>query len=171
MKIFAIDPGTTQSAWLVYDTETRKPIVWAKEVNAAIFMRIVEFVELDKLAIEMVGHYGTGMPAGKEVFFTCLWIGRYIQYWKDRGYPLEKDSVRLILRKSICAHMCGSARAKDPNIRRAIIDRYGIDEKEVIGRKKEPGPLYGMSGDAWSAMAVALTCAETDAAEGTEVTE
>jgi hypothetical protein len=32
-----------------------------------------------------------------------------------------------------------------------------------MGRKAAPGPLYGITGDAWSALAVAVTWAETRA--------
>ena len=48
--------------------------------------------------------------------------------------------------------VCGSARAKDANIRQAIIDRCGGPESI-----KKGGPLYKVSGDVWSALAVALT--------------
>ena len=57
-------------------------------------------------------------------------------------------------------HLCGSAKAKDSNIRQAIIDRYGGDPKRCIGTKKAPGPLYGISADQWAALALALTAAE-----------
>jgi hypothetical protein len=43
------------------------------------------------------------------------------------------------------------------NIRKAIIDLYGPNEKRVLGTKKEPGPLYGVSGDGWAALGVGLT--------------
>jgi len=56
-------------------------------------------------------------------------------------------------------HLCGSARAKDTNIRQALIDRYG--GSAAIGKKAAPGPLYGVSKDVWSALAVAVTAADT----------
>ncbi|MBV8782506.1 MAG: hypothetical protein JO353_14005, partial [Phycisphaerae bacterium] len=51
-------------------------------------------------------------------------------------------------------------RAKDGNIRQALIDRFGPTKERAIGKKKSPGPLYGMSGDCWSALAVAVTYAD-----------
>ncbi len=38
------------------------------------------------------------------------------------------------------------------NIRQALIDRFGPP-----GKKKAPGATYGLSGDMWSALAVAVT--------------
>ena len=53
-------------------------------------------------------------------------------------------------------NLCGNPRAKDANIRQAIIDRFG-GKAAAIGTKKNPGPLYGVSGDVWAAIAVGLT--------------
>jgi len=52
-------------------------------------------------------------------------------------------------------HLCGQARAKDANIRQALIDRFG--GAAAIGRKAAPGPLYGISGDVWQALGLAVT--------------
>jgi hypothetical protein len=108
------------------------------------------------LAIEMVASYG--MAVGATVFETCVWSGRFIERWlvSDKRRP---EPVR-VHRKEVKIHLCGSMRAKDANIRQALIDRYGGKES-AIGKKANPGPLYGMSGDCWSALAVAITAAET----------
>ena len=67
--------------------------------------------------------------------------------------------ISRIGRKAVKIHLCGSMRAKDPNIRQALIDRYG--GSSAIGRKATPGPLYGVAGDVWAALAVAVTHADT----------
>ena len=96
------------------------------------------------LAIEMIASYG--MAVGREVFETCVWIGRFKQ-----AYP-DPDAVKLVYRKDVKLHLCGSARAKDANIRQALIDKLG-----PVGTKKAPGPLYGVTSHAWAAVAVAVT--------------
>ncbi len=53
-------------------------------------------------------------------------------------------------------HLCNHPRAKDPNIRQALIDRFGAP-----GTKKNQGATYGLAGDMWSALGVAVTFAET----------
>jgi len=89
------------------------------------------------------------------VFETCVWIGRFIQAW-GRG--------EFVYRKEACVELCGSAKAKDPNIRQALIDRWkptGGGKTPQVGTQSKPGPLRGISGDQWSALAIAVTYYET----------
>lgn len=147
MTILAIDPGTTQSAFL-YLVDGR-PAAFGIEPNEEV-LEIVDSARgnVDAMAIEMVASYG--MPVGAEVFETVLWIGRFIQAYGG-GEKVYRQEVKLTL--------CRDSRAKDANIRQAILDRFG--GKEVaIGRKATPGPLYGITSHVWSALAVALTYAE-----------
>jgi len=57
-------------------------------------------------------------------------------------------------------HLTQTRRAKDANIRQALIDRYGPGKALAVGLKATPGPLYGLTGDCWSALAVAVTAAD-----------
>jgi len=57
-------------------------------------------------------------------------------------------------------NLCGVMKAKDGNIRQALIDRFpatGGGKIPQIGTKAKPGPLYGFSRDKWAALAVAVT--------------
>lgn len=103
------------------------------------------------VAIERVVSYG--MAIGAETIETIEWVGRFHQAagW-DRG--------RLIPRKEVCKHVCNDGRAKDPNIRQALIDRWG-GKAAAIGNIKNPGPLYAVKSHAWQALAVAVTALET----------
>ena len=55
----------------------------------------------------------------------------------------------------------GQTKAKDSNIRQAIMDRYGSTREAAIGTKKNPQELYGVSKDIWAALGVAITASET----------
>ena len=92
------------------------------------------------------------MPVGAEVFETVRWSGRFEE-------ALHPTPVVQLTRKTIVVHLCGSARAKDPNVRRVLMDRFGGDAAK--GTKARPGPLYGIHADLWAALAVAVTYAET----------
>lgn len=152
--ILAIDPGNTESAILLYDRETSLPLEWGKEPNDVILKTLAR-LEAPLLAIEMIASYG--MAVGREIFETVLWIGKFSQRWEDAtGMP-----VRLVYRREVKLHLCNSSKAKDPNVRQALMDRYGSSREVAIGKKATPGPLYGMAGDGWSALGVAITAAET----------
>jgi hypothetical protein len=152
MKILAIDPGTTESAYLEYDTETGRPGLQFGIVENAVLLALLRRspeLAVDHLAIEMVASYG--MPVGADVFETVWWIGRFSEAWTNStGRESEK-----IYRKDVKLHLCHSSRAKDPHVRQAIIDRFG--GKEIaIGRKGSYGPLKQITTHLISALAVAL---------------
>jgi hypothetical protein len=60
--------------------------------------------------------------------------------------------VRLVYRKDVKLLLCGSPRAKDANIRQALLDLLGPQ-----GTKAKPGPTYGVKSHAWAALGVAVT--------------
>lgn len=160
--LLGIDPGTTESAWLLLDGMSR-PVDFGVADNAAL-LAVIAGSGADTLAIEMVASYG--MPVGREVFETCVWSGRFVQRWLDSnngwkssdGVPARAAaSVRRVYRRDVKLHLCGSSKAKDANIRQALIDLYGPGKDAAIGRKASPGPLYGISSHVWAALAVAVT--------------
>lgn len=160
--LLAIDPGPVSSAWVVLDP-SGAVAANAKEPNDMLRDRLrqmgvtfegvkcftgTEFGHpIESVAIEMIASYG--MAVGAEVFETCLWIGRYVELCVDLP-------TRLVYRKDVKMHLCHSMKAKDANIRQALIDKLG-----PIGKKASPGPCYGISGDEWSALAVAVVARET----------
>jgi len=151
MRILAIDPGTTQSANVVYEDG----ILEEKGIdeNNLLLTALAQgdFMDCDILYIEMVASYG--MAVGRTVFETCVWIGRFIEAWDGEW--------EFIYRKDVKMHLCGQTKAKDSNIRQAIMDRYGSERSIAIGTKNNPGPLYGVSKDIWAALGVAITGDET----------
>lgn len=160
MILLAIDPGPEQSAWVLYNTDAGAPLTWSKQPNQEVLAELCQYAHTaDECALEMIASYG--MAVGAEVFETCLFIGRCQEAWMREHVG---ELPLLIYRREVKLHLCGSPRAKDPNIRQALIDRYGGKE-QAIGRKASPGPLYGLSGDGWAALAVAVTAAETRALE------
>ena len=145
--LLAIDPGTLESGWVLFDGER----VHASGVNSNIDMLEIVAMHESCVAIEMIDSYG--MAVGREVFETCVWIGRFMQAARDPG------SVRLVYRRDVKLALCGTSKAKDPNVRQAIIDRFpatGGGKTPQIGTKGQPGPLYGVSSHAWPALGVAM---------------
>lgn len=140
--ILAIDPGPEESTYIFYN----QGVVLNHETfdNEDLFRWLGRYETLftDLVAIEMVACYG--MAVGKEVFETCLAIGRILEI-------VKREKTALVYRRAIKLHLCGSPRAKDANIRQALIDRLGRP-----GTKRNPGVTYGISGHAWQALAIAV---------------
>lgn len=153
--ILAVDPGYELSAWVAYDCASRRPYEWAKEPNDVVLAKVGSYPRPMTLAVESIASYG--MAVGAEVFETCVWVGRFVERWLCTGGPPEPLRV---YRREVKLHLCGSLRAKDTNVRQAIIDRYGPSREVAVGRKAAPGPLYGFKADCWQALGVAITAAE-----------
>lgn len=152
MNMLAIDPGTAESGYVIYDG---KGVCEAGVLpNEDMLIRVRQW-PANRLALEMIASYG--MAVGREVFETCVWIGRFQQAWRD------PTAVEFIYRRDVKQHLCGTSKAKDANIRQALLDlfpRTGGGKTPQIGTKAQPGPLYGVSSHAWPALAVAITATE-----------
>jgi hypothetical protein len=145
--ILALDPGPTQTGWAAF--EDGQVLASGVHENPEV-LRMLESWHASgaQLAVEMIASYG--MAVGREVFETCVWIGRFMQAWPD------PTSVRRILRQTVKLHLCQSVRAKDTNVWQALVDKLGPP-----GTKREPGPLFGVRSHARAALAVAVTASET----------
>lgn len=149
MNLLAIDPGTEESAYVVF-----------RDGEIATFGKVQNEIVLGiatgfggAMVYEMIASYG--MPVGREVFETVMWIGRFVQ-----AYGVGRDSQR-VYRRDVKLHLCKSPKANDASIRQALIDRFGPTKEKAIGTKKKPGPLYGMKADTWAALAVGVTWMDT----------
>jgi hypothetical protein len=80
------------------------------------------------------------------------WTGRFT----EAARPVK---VVQLPRRQVKVAICGDTKAKDANIRAALLDRFGGSKAK--GTKAKPGPLYGMTADMYSALAIAVTFAET----------
>lgn len=148
MLIGAIDPGTSQSAIV----DLRSDLTVADKAilpNEELVHHLDSASEYDVIVCEMVASYG--MPVGAEVFSTCVWVGRFWQAARADFRTLTRGEVKMSL--------CQTMRAKDANVRQAVIDMYrqtGGGRVPQIGTKADPGPLYGVRSHMWSALAVGI---------------
>lgn len=160
--ILAIDPAPKASGYVVMDKDGPRLRDVGKLPNDRLRRWMADWpLDDGTLVVEMI--QGRGMPVGADVFHTLLWIGRFIEAWG------EHRPHALVFRSAVKSHLCGVQRAKDSNVRQAIIDLYpatGGGKVPQIGTKKEPGPLYGVSADAWAAIGVGLTYQADPAAFG-----
>lgn len=150
MMIFAIDPGSTQSAYCMMNGDAL-PLHFDKVPNAELVSLIRTYSKsLTAVIIERVASYG--MPVGREIFDTCEWIGRYTQVADDLNLPVE-----YILRQEEKLFICKSPKANDATIRKALIDRFAThDFKTGKGNSRSPDFFYGFKADEWMAFATGI---------------
>lgn len=141
--VLGLDPGPTESALVAFDDG--QVTLHVKAPNDEILKHLRQWTLAKVLVIEQIA--AMGMAVGAEVFETCFWSGRFAQAYDGQVERLKRHEIKM--------HLCGNMRAKDGNIRQALLDRFG--GPAAVGRKKTPGPLYGIAGDQWSALAVAVT--------------
>jgi hypothetical protein len=106
--------------------EDGKPTEWVHDLNDHV-LEVVAGLPFTPLAIEMVSHYGPDIHPGKDVFETCVWIGRFIEAHGGEATRIYRHQVKKLL--------IGTGAAKDSNIRQALIDRWGGREKAIGGVK------------------------------------
>jgi Holliday junction resolvasome RuvABC endonuclease subunit len=146
----AIDPGPERTALIVYKSKKGQPPQIASVLlgsNEAVLETVRNYVYeigVDKVSIEMVQSYG--MAVGRSVFETCLMIGRFIEIAAEHSVPCS-----LYTRVSVKSYVTGmSGKAKDPHVRAACIDRYGLNSE------KKGGVLADIKKDLWAALALAI---------------
>lgn len=151
MQILGIDPGPANSTYVLAEFSARSLLDTGISICGVSELGNEDMLEklrntADAIVVcEKIACFG--MAVGKEVFETCEWIGMFRLRLRDSGVNLE-----MLTRMQCKMNLCQSARAKDANIRQALIDRYG-----EVGKRSAPGPLFGIASHAWSALAVAAT--------------
>ena len=154
-RIAGIDPGPTHSGLVRLTTGEHghwPPAVTfaAKEMSNADLLASLTETACDLVVCEWLVTYKNA-AIGASVLDTALLVGRIIER--------STAPVRLITRPDIGRELCQSGRAKNAQLRAAILEMYpatGGGKDGRLGTSKAPGPLYSVSSHAWSALAAAL---------------
>jgi hypothetical protein len=155
------------SGWVELDQG--QPVRCGHSSNAAVLAELAACRSTcELLAVEWL--YTTGKPAGQDLYLTALWAGRFVEAWPHVSILISKPTINL--------HLCGDPRARVPQVRQVLIDRFGSDRtykgvrcpickgKGWRGREHTPcpiwevapGPLKEFTVDHhWAALAVAVT--------------
>lgn len=139
--VLAIDPGPTTSGVVVWNGE--------RVVNANAAMPNDDVLVLvrgseNPVACECIE--AMYAHVGKETVRTIRFTGRI-----EEACHAAKIGLTLMSPQEVKKVVCGTASAKDPAVRQALIDHLGPP-----GTKKAPGVTFGVSSHAWRALAVAV---------------
>lgn len=145
MIICGIDPGPETSGICVWDTDRQTICAHNAICENNLIVDTAEYGDgvaerkIDKFVIEDIACFGVSV--GKSVFDTLKVIGRL----------QERLDYQMVFKNDIQLHFCNTKKAKDANIKRVLLDRFG--EK---GTKKNPGITYNLKNHSWDAFALCI---------------
>ncbi len=147
--VLAIDPDPRGGSWVLCDERG----VRSHERNCQMrhLKQAIKGAGVMKHQVVVEDVVSYGMLVGREVFDTVKNIGEIRGACRQHGVPFD-----LLSRVQVKTALCRSARAKDANVRAALMDLYGGSREAAVGRKASPGPLYGLVADEWAALALGL---------------
>lgn len=151
--LIGIDPGPVESAYVVWSGE--KVLELGHMLNESLICEVFPSVRREypgiEMVIERVACYG--MPVGQSVFDTVDWAGQFVRAWIGTCPDCYQGTAHRVRRMKVKMHICHDSRAKDSNIRQALIDRF---EPDLPPRCRPTGVLKGISKDCWQALALAV---------------
>lgn len=158
MIVLGIDPGEVSSGVVLYDSDARRVRYACAEFGNAGLCAPLEAGYLRGLEINAVvceKAAAMGQPLSGNLVETILWSGAF---WNSYAGPWN-----WMTRNQVKVAICGSCKGvKDAHVSAGVQERFG-GRKAAIGRKKVPGPCYGVSSHCWQALAVVVAWLETEA--------
>ena len=152
MRVLGIDPGPERCGVVVYCTTARR-CIFAKVLDTEPllcrrFKSLVKLHEVELVGIERVQSYGI---AGGSLLRTSEVVGRL---WQS-AIALEV-AMRLVYRREVLTALDVSGKgSRDALVRARLIELHGGTRAAACGKKAAKGPLYGVAGHSWAALAVA----------------
>lgn len=96
--VIGIDPGTKQSAYVAWDGEFITDVATVPNLQVLKYLRTVPAEAC--VVIENIEPYGA--VVGREVFETCVWVGRFLQRARDVIGPHQ---VSRLPRRAVKKHL------------------------------------------------------------------
>jgi len=168
MQFLAVDPGTTESAYVVMH-EDYSTSAHAKVPNQQL-LNLINEGEFQELVIECMesraptDKRGNQSVIGWTTYETCYWIGRFMEAASRRGMPVyrvmrteEKSRIIPTKKNRLPPLPPPVPDSTDGKIRHGLIARFAkFDKKNGKGRAGCRDTFYGFKADEWSAFAVGV---------------
>lgn len=159
MIVLGIDPGPAHCGMTLYRSDPGVAFGACSERPLGEVLDLLPFLHAtgcSAVAIERVQSYGI---SGPDLLATSEVVGRLWQRAADSGLDVYLVPRRSVLR---ALDVTGNG-SRDAVVRNRLIEMHGGTTDKAVGRKANPGPLFGVTGHAWQALAVAVTVATSDA--------
>jgi hypothetical protein len=152
MDVFAIDPGTFQSAFVVWNGQCIKGAGIIPNEDLLLKLRTLHTLNLIDPFVVCEQMDATGQRIGEETIQTICWYGRF---WGAVDENRPRIGFSLIRRSDVGLHLCFATHPGDTAIGIVLRDRFGPKPT-----KKKPNKVYGefrLKRDEWQAFALAVT--------------
>ena len=156
--VIGVDPGPLASGLIVYEVPEEGAVGRVLHTEKQASLDTVRFA-LDawrrraaqsgtpcSVAVERT----QAGPPSTAVVRTTEVVGRLWEACTARSMDCHLYYRRQVLQALGCARHGN----KDSHVRNALIEIHGGSRQVAIGKKADPGPLYGVSSHAWQALGV-----------------
>lgn len=164
--VIAIDPGPETSGLVVCRTDeamgdrvsrviSANKAATIEDVRHAINKYSLDFkMGRALIAMERVspGRSSWSLTRTSEV------CGRILEMVYQHSPERTKQDFVMMTRAQVLRtlRVAGRASERDKLVRHTLIEMHGGDRMNAVGKKSDPGPLYGVASHAWAALAVAV---------------
>ena len=152
-RFIAIDPGPLEAGVVVISPHPFQVVFSQADMPHALLEGTVARSRLPVVVEDIRNSYGNSID--NTTVRTIKNIGR-LEFLLDR-LGLE---YAMMPRIDVKMTLLGRAAAKDAEVsarvREIVSTITGVEESALKGRKKDPGPCYGMKSHSWQALALAL---------------
>lgn len=160
--ILGVDPGA-RTGLALYDNRTQR-VVWSATLQPCEALEVLRSGQHQGHHWSLVGIErltSTGR-ANSDILRAAEDSGRM---YEAASRPMAPDMLQPMVvwrtRREVCRHWQVSGAGKDGQIIDRLCEAHGLSRREAKGRKACPGPFFGVSGDAWQALGVAVMLAES----------
>lgn len=166
MISLAIDPGDVVSGWVLYDSSAPRLVAAAEGVvidgvrkagvehNDRLLKMVRDPSQRWPIAIHALV-LETFRPRGQPMYSQLIETARYTGRLQEAWWGATRRAAVLITREGVKTELLGAPKGSDANVRAALVDLFG-GKDAAIGSAKRRGPLYGLAGDSWQALALAI---------------
>ena len=134
----AIDPGSEHSGWVYF--ETMKTALGGLQLlktgnetpNLELVRSFREQFNPQQTRLIIETPRPRGILTSADEMETLVWIGQFIREWSRCG-----GRWTFMFRTDVTVHLTGLANTKDPNVKLALLDRFGGEKRAVGGKKCE----------------------------------